>query len=553
MRSQSGGPLYGVRSALVVIARVTVRKSTVLRRSWTGTRSTKKLRDGNLVSKARSALVRRMAETSIDGQKKSAWRRTRIIVFLLTTATFIATILVNTLIFHTSLTVQVGRFLLSLDFDNERVLLINQLMAVVLGTAVTGAIFRRRIATMLGGITYFLVDYLRPFLERVQHPGNGPGGVKLTLDGGAVTSVTISLIALGLTAAALGALIGSAYGDLTLESLAGLCVRLWQAIRYRTIAPLRRGGILLVSSALGVLILVSALIAANQTSLLLTFGLSTNLYRAVPVQGHPIVAGTVEKVYYRSPSLGGITRHFEIYLPPSYRINTSERYPVFYLLHGSPGNSSDWMYQAHAATTEDILLALGKVRPTILVTAQGQGPIYPYSEWANSFDGRQKMEDAVATDLVHFVDSHYRTLPYPADRAIGGLSSGGFGAPNIALHHPDIFGSVMSVGGYYIAVKTSPVFFSPGSISYLAYNSPLEYVLTPSGNRAAHQIFFVVGAARQDGAYYRDALVFYHALVKLGVSVRLLTLEGGHSWKVWSVEFASILPLLEPPAASPTP
>jgi enterochelin esterase-like enzyme len=116
-----------------------------------------------------------------------------------------------------------------------------------------------------------------------------------------------------------------------------------------------------------------------------------------------------------------------------------------------------------------------------------------------------------------------------------------------------MFGSVMSVGGYFKAVNTGPVFSGPESVIYRAYNSPLEYVQTPSGNRAAHQIRFVIGAASQDGVYYRDALAFYHVLTKLGVSVDLLTIQGGHSWRVWGNEFASILPLLDPPAASRTP
>jgi enterochelin esterase-like enzyme len=530
-----------------------VRKLAVLMQSRQTAGSRNKLRDWNPIARVNSAFVRLKAGTRVKSPKKWALRPHIIIAALLTTAAFLGTILVSSLIFHTSLTSQVGSFLLSLGFDDERILLINQLMVTLLATAVTGAVFRRRIATILGGIAYFLVDYLKPFLEQVQHPGVGPGGIKLELDSGALTSVTISLVALGLTAAALGTFVGVAIGELTLQSFANLCMRVWQAVRHRTLAPLRQGGILLVSTVLGVLILVSALISANQAGSLLTFGLSTNLYRAVQVQGHPILVGTVEKVTYRSPSLGGITRYFEIYLPRPYSINTNERYPVFYLLHGSPGTPSGWMYQAHAAATADILLALGKARPTILVSAYGQGPIYPFSEWANSLDGRQKMEDAVAIDLVRFVDSHYRTLAYPAGRAIGGLSSGGFGATNIALHHPDIFGSVMSVGGYFKAVNTGPVFAGRESAIYRAYNSPLEYVQTPSGNRAAHQIHFVIGAASHDGVYYRDALVFYHVLSKLGVPVQLLTVKGGHSWTVWGNEFASILPLLDPPVASHTP
>ena len=69
----------------------------------------------------------------------------------------------------------------------------------------------------------------------------------------------------------------------------------------------------------------------------------------------------------------------------------------------------------------------------------------------NSFDHRQWIETYVAVDLVAYVDHRYRTLADVAHRAIGGLSMGGFGAMNIAVHHPDVFGTVISLGGYYRA------------------------------------------------------------------------------------------------------
>src|SRR5215469_240341 len=188
--------------------RVTVRKLAVLMQSRRAALKRKKLRDWNPIDKMRSAFAHRLAGINVESPKKWELGRNRIITVLLASAAFLGTILLSSLIFHTSLTSQVGSFLLSLDFDDERVLLINQLMVTLLGTAISGAIFRKRIATILGGITYFLVFYLKQFVEQVQHPGVGPGGIKLELNPGALTSVTISLVALGLTSAALGTFIG---------------------------------------------------------------------------------------------------------------------------------------------------------------------------------------------------------------------------------------------------------------------------------------------------------------------------------------------------------
>ncbi len=469
---------------------------------------------------------------------------------LLFAAALLGGIFAPALFYQTALPRETGAFLLALDFDNERIVLINQLMVVVLGTLLAGVVFRQRIATILGALLYYVVAYLQPFIIQAQHPGPGVGGLKQTLIPGALQSVAISLLALGLIGAAVGALIGTAYGDLALVSVARLVSCCWQAIRQRTIAPLKRIGMPLASVTVGALILLAVLVGSAQAGSLLTNGLSTDLYQTAP-QGHTVLTGTVLQLSYTSPALGGIKRTCDVYLPPSYKQNTTERYPVFYLLHGTPGGPGDWFNNAHVASVEDTLLALGKVRETILVGADGHGPTYGYSEWANSLDGRQRMEDAIAFDLVHFIDAHFRTLADPADRAIGGNSEGGFGAPNIALHHPEIFGNVMSLSGYFQALAYAPVFAGRGSALYRAYNSPLAYIYTPSGNKAAHQIHFFIGVGTRDGILYKDGIAFYQALLQLKVHVQLITATGGHNWNTWKLQFAEILPMLEPPPVAP--
>src|SRR5260370_42167030 len=124
------------------------------------------------------------------------------------------------------------------------------------------------------------------------------------------------------------------------------------------------------------------------------------------------------------------------------------------------------------------LITAGKIRETIFVAPDGNGPDYRVSEWANSFDNRQRMEDSIVYDLVHEVDTHYRTLADPADRAIAGNSDGGFAAANIALHHPDVFDTVLSLGGSFVA-DDRPVFgVAPASIAYPRAKRPALYMTT---------------------------------------------------------------------------
>ncbi|HEV2663163.1 MAG TPA: alpha/beta hydrolase-fold protein, partial [Ktedonobacteraceae bacterium] len=151
------------------------------------------------------------------------------------------------------------------------------------------------------------------------------------------------------------------------------------------------------------------------------------------------------------------------------------------------------------------------------------------SEWADSFDHRQLIETYVTRDLVRYVDQHYRTIPNAAHRVIGGLSMGGFGAMNIAVHHPDIFGTVISLGGYY---------FAEGAIwghntAYMQKNSP---ALTLPKNKAVWKLHIYLGAATKDQPYYRDTVNFMHQLSKLHIPYQFDLQTGYHSWRVWQVQ-----------------
>lgn len=449
---------------------------------------------------------------------------------------------------------QVAAFLYSFNFDQERVLLMTTLLMMLGGCAVAGVVFRLRLPAVLGGMLYFGAWYLLPFVQRVQHPPLGPAGLPQQLIPGALTSMTITLVGVALISASVGAALGVAYGELVVTPLISLAVRLWRWGRQRTPASglavvrgLPRTGI---SLALGGLLIYALVLTGAVPGTLLTYGIEGTLYRLAPgAQGKAGAEahGTVLQATYNSPALGGISRTYFIYLPPSYSLAQAERYPVLYMLHGAPGTPHNWVGAGKAPGTEDALVVAGKMREAIIVSADGTGPVYTFSEWANSYDGRQRMEDAIATDLVHYIDQHYRTLPDAADRAIGGNSEGGFGAVNIALHHPDLFGSVLTMGGYFDA-EGSIFGYGKSATPYHLYNSPSKYIFTATGMRAAHMVHFVVCVGTGDGVYYTDGIAFYQQLVQIRAHATLLKNAGGHSWELWALELGESLPLLEPPA-----
>ncbi|HJT55419.1 MAG TPA: alpha/beta hydrolase-fold protein, partial [Ktedonobacteraceae bacterium] len=123
----------------------------------------------------------------------------------------------------------------------------------------------------------------------------------------------------------------------------------------------------------------------------------------------------------------------------------------------------------------------------------------------------------------------YRTIADAAHRAIAGLSMGGFGAMNIAIHHPNVFGYVSSLGGYYRAEGS----IWGNNAAYMRENSPIEVL--PTDKQAWHLHIFI-GAATKDQPYYTDAKQFAQELSKLHIPYQLDIVNGSHSWGVWQIQ-----------------
>ena len=128
----------------------------------------------------------------------------------------------------------------------------------------------------------------------------------------------------------------------------------------------------------------------------------------------------------------------EILLPSGYETSGRD-YPSVYVLAGLDDDASFIAYQfgsglkaAPAAEAEAIYVMVGGCN------ALG-GSFYVNSPVTGNW------EDAIATDLVAFVDGAYRTLPAAASRGMAGHSMGGFGALSIAMHRPDVFGAVYAM------------------------------------------------------------------------------------------------------------
>ncbi|RYD90266.1 MAG: esterase family protein, partial [Sphingobacteriales bacterium] len=124
--------------------------------------------------------------------------------------------------------------------------------------------------------------------------------------------------------------------------------------------------------------------------------------------------------------------------------------PVVYLLHGLLGNYQQFIDKLPGFTD------YADKYNVLLVCPDGQ----PAGWYFDSPEAPQfKYETYISTEVVAYVDSHYKTIKNRKGRAIIGASMGGHGAFYIAFKHQDIFGAAGSICGA-VDIRPYPKMFA---------------------------------------------------------------------------------------------
>lgn len=266
-------------------------------------------------------------------------------------------------------------------------------------------------------------------------------------------------------------------------------------------------------------------IATYQNYFLIDGELSANYFvREVP-------HGTIEKVWYPSPTLGMSQRRATVYLPACYDARDARSFPVLYLLHGSGGDENAWMELGRASQILDNLIAQGKCRPMIVVMPNGNGAQqampgeYPNSMYKPMFINPKCMEGSIEAafvkDLVSYIDGHYNTIRNRDYRAVAGLSMGGFHSLYISANHPNYFGYV---GLFSAAVSRQGKGENDWIYSDLDQKLKNQFKLNPK------LYYIAIGTA---DFLYNDNVAFRKKLDEIGAKYEYVETDGGHEWRNW--------------------
>ena len=219
-----------------------------------------------------------------------------------------------------------------------------------------------------------------------------------------------------------------------------------------------------------------------------------------------------------------------VYLPPQYFTDPTRRFPVVYLLHGSPGAPIDWYRANRAAQTGSGLASSGQ--PAILVAPQVSRTWFDDSECVDR--PHERIETYVVDDVIPTIDIRLRTLTDRDDRIFAGMSAGGFCALNLGLRHRGLVGAIVDMSGFDRPTHTGGMtgLFGHGVDldRVLAGNTPVQYAPTlPS--QPPLKVWLDCG--RGDHSALADQRAMARILTGRGADVVLHLRPGGHDYNVW--------------------
>jgi len=189
-----------------------------------------------------------------------------------------------------------------------------------------------------------------------------------------------------------------------------------------------------------------------------------------------------------------------VVLPASFDADKTKHFPILYALHGLGDNEQFFVHSGLWNMVED-LRERGELKDFLIATPAGGAGFY-----INSKDGKVRYEDFLIQEFFPFIEKRYRASPGRANRAISGVSMGGYGALHLAFRHPQLFCSVSAhsaalierLPAFLLDAPQSPrgrvlggVFGIPPETAFWNANSPLN--LARSANLAGLKIYFDCG------------------------------------------------------------
>jgi enterochelin esterase family protein len=202
-----------------------------------------------------------------------------------------------------------------------------------------------------------------------------------------------------------------------------------------------------------------------------------------------------------------------VYTPDGYSDERAQ-YPLLILFSGPAYNSND----VAAPKIIDNLIAAGKIRPVVVCFVENETSA---ASGASNLRFNPLFADAMATEVVPWLQRSFAISANAADHIVGGFSIGANAGFYLALRHPEVFGNVLSQDGTAGVGRQLPQMF-------------IDAPATPLRAYMAHSLYNLPDAPPDELATMKDAQAssarLRDVLRAKGSDVTYAEFGGQHDW-----------------------
>jgi enterochelin esterase family protein len=254
--------------------------------------------------------------------------------------------------------------------------------------------------------------------------------------------------------------------------------------------------------------------------------------------------GTLHVHWHHSRELDA-ERRVLVYTPPGYESGAIKEYPVLYLLHGMGDDEGFWTSVGRAKFIMDNLLAENKAKPALIVmpfghasrnimdfrrpgsAASGASGRPEDSPSIDSIFGVLMLETDLKEDIIPLVEREYRVGKNRDQRAIAGLSMGGYQSLAIGLNNPRLFACVAGFSSALVGPKFETI-VEPFLSDPVKANKDLKLLWLSCGG---------------DDGLLATNRAFEQTLTAKGIRHEWRVTPGyAHCWTLWRVNLRDLMP-----------
>lgn len=212
-------------------------------------------------------------------------------------------------------------------------------------------------------------------------------------------------------------------------------------------------------------------------------------------------------------------RRFYIYTPAGYDVNTSDKYPVLYLLHGGGEDERGWAAQGKTDLILDNLIAEKKAKPMLIVMMDGN-----FSTGGNGFGESmlKTFEAELKQSVIPFVEKNFRAETDAKNRALAGLSMGGIQTLYAGINNTELFSYLGIFSSGWIQGMQESI--ADAQYDFMKKN-------TDKINTNLKQLWISMGG--QEDIAYKNCKIMLSKFDDMKIKYTYSEYPGGHSWPVW--------------------